>query len=124
MTNPAAAASAGTGYLGFRGPSTVALSANNKKLAGGWVATFLAQDLYPDDFEIFHIAVTGPSGGLRVYIDDQFYSATSRSDENEYDPKNAMFVRRGQQITFHFGSTANPQPQVYIYARQPQQGFF
>lgn len=111
----------GTGYLGFRAPSTVALSANNKYVAGSWVATFKAQDLYPDDFEVYHISVRGPSGGLLVYIDDQFYSVTTRSDFNEYDPKNPMYVRRGQDISFHFRSTATPRPEVYIYNRQPEQ---
>lgn len=122
MTAPGA--SGGTGYLGSRGPSLVELSADNRNVAGGWVATFRAQDLYPDDFEIYHISVKGPNGSLDVYIDELFYSTTTRSDRNEYDPKNAMYVRRGQDVSFHFSSAALPRPDVVIYTRQPQQGLF
>lgn len=122
MTAPGA--SGGTGYLGSRGASLVELSADNKNVPGGWVATFRAQDLYADDFEVYHIAVKGPNGNFDVYVGDLFYSAAVRSDRNEYDPKNAMYVRRGQDISFHFSSAAAPQPEVVIYTRQPQQGFF
>lgn len=116
--------SGGTGYLGNRGASMVRLDTANLFVPGSWVATFLPDDLYPEDFEIFHIALLGPAGGFRVYLDNVFYSADDRSDQNEYDPKNAMYVRRGQTITFHFRSAAAPTPVVNIFARQPQQGIF
>lgn len=116
--------SGGTGYLGNRGASTVVLDAANRYVSGSWVATFLPKDLYAEDFEIWHIALLGPYGGFRVYIDDTFYSADDRSDSNEYDPKHPIFVRRGQTITFHFKSAKAPTPTVNIFARQPQQGIF
>lgn len=116
--------SGGTGYLGMRGASTVKLDPANKFVAGSWVATFLPNDLYPQDFEVYHIALLGPSGGFRVYLDDLFYSTADRSDSNEYDPKNPMYVRRGQTISFHFKSAASPTPTVNIFARQPQQGLY
>lgn len=116
--------SGGTGYLGQRGASTVKLDAANKYVAGSWVATFLSQDLYPEDFEVWHIALLGPAGGFRVYIDDTYYSSDDRSDQNEYDPKNAMYVRAGQAISFHFKSASTPQPIVNIFARQPKQAIF
>lgn len=106
------------GYLGFRA-ALGALSAANRNVPGAWVVTFKPQDLYPGDVEIYHIALQGPFGTFDVYIDDQFYSTAVRSDRNEYDPKNAMYVRRGQEVSFHFSSTATPRPQVWIYARQP-----
>lgn len=112
MTQPNAG-----GYLGSRQALGV-LSADNRNVPGAWVVTFKTQDLYPIDVEIYHIAIRGPTGNMLVYIDDRFYSATSRTDRNEYDPKQPMFVRRGENITFHLSSTATPQPQVWIYARQ------
>ena len=121
MTTPN---SGGTGYLGNRGASTVRLDPANRYVSGSWVATFLPEDLYPEDFEVWHIAVLGPRGGLQVYLDDLFYSTTDRSDQNEYDPKNPMYVRRGQTITFHFRSASDPAPIVNIFARQPKQGIF
>jgi len=116
--------SGGTGYLGYRGASTVAKSASNRIAAGSWVATFLPADLYQEDYEIYHISVKGPAGFFDVYLDDTFYSTAVRSDRNEYDPKNPIYVRRGQTITFHFSSSSNPAPTVNIFARQPQQGIF
>lgn len=105
------------GYLGHRIPTTVRLSADNKNVAGGWVAEF--RDTYAIDVDIYHIAMRGPSGSFDVYIDDAFYSTDTRSDRNEYDPKQPMHVRKGQVVSFHFSATATPAPQVWIYARQP-----
>lgn len=107
------------GYLGSRQAIGV-LSADNKNVAGGWVVTFKTQDLYPTDFEVYHIAIKGPAGNMLVFIDENFYSAAPRTDVNEYDPKQPMFVRRGEGITFHLSSTATPAPKVWIYCRQPQ----
>lgn len=115
MTQPIA-----TGYLGSRAGLGV-LSATNRNVAGSWVVTFPPNELPPDDFEIYHIALRGPTGNLLVYIDDTFYSAASRTDVNEYDPKQAMFVRRGQTVSFHLSSAALPRPQVWIYMRQPEE---
>lgn len=108
------------GNLGNRGASTVRLSAQNRNVAGGWVATFLPKDLWPDSVEIYHIAVKGPQGTFEVYIDDLFYSADDRSDKNEYDPQNAMYLRPGQTVTFEFSNTALPAPTVNIFARRPR----
>jgi hypothetical protein len=116
--------SGGTGYLGDRAASEVVKSANNKIAAGSWVATFLPDDLPPEACEAYHMAVLGPAGGFRVYIDDKYYSSDDRSDQNEYDPKNPMYIRPGQTITFHFRSAAAPQPTVNIWLRQPQQGLY
>lgn len=116
--------SGGTGYLGSRGASTVVLDPANLFVPGSWVATFRPQDLYPEDFEVYHIAMTGPAGGFRVFLDNKLYSLADRSDQNEYDPQNAMYVRRGQTISFHFRSASAPAPDITIFARQPQQGIF
>ena len=112
----------GNGYLGDRGASTVALDPNNPVLPGGWTAAFNPADLYPDAFEVWHIAVKGPAGGFEVWLDNKFYSGHDRSDRNEYDPKNAMYVRGGQAIFFYFNSAADPAPTVNIFARQPRSG--
>lgn len=108
------------GYLGFRVPSEVALSAANKYVAGSWVATFKPQDMPVEAYDVYHIALRGPRGGFLVYIDDAFYSTDSRSDVNEYDPKQPMHVRPGQSVTFHFKS-ADPAttPQVWMYLKRP-----
>lgn len=116
--------SQGTGYLGNRGASTVVLSAANKNVPGGWVATFLPEDLYPEGVEVYHISLKGPAGNFDVYLDDVFYSTAVRSDRNEYDPRNPMYVRPGQTISFHFSATTGTAPVVNIFARQPQQGIY
>jgi hypothetical protein len=106
------------GYLGQRAQTGVLL-ATNKNVPGAWVVTFLSQDLYPQDFDIYHMALKGPNGNFDVYIDDSFYSTAVRSDRNEYDPKQPMHVRRGQTVSFHFSSTSAPAPQVWLYAKRP-----
>lgn len=107
------------GYLGSR-QATGVLSADNRNVAGAWLVTFKSQDLPPIDFEIYHIAIRGPYGNMLVYIAENFYSATSRTDVNEYDPKQPMFVRRGEDVTFHLSNDDSPAPTVWIYIRQPQ----
>jgi hypothetical protein len=106
------------GYLGSRSAIGI-LSADNRYVAGSWVVTFPAQDLPPIAFVVYHIAMRGPRGGFLVYVGDDFYSTDSRSDLNEYDPKQPMFVRPGQGITFHFKSAAAPAPTVWLYLREP-----
>jgi hypothetical protein len=107
------------GHLGNRSKTGV-LSADNKYVTGSWLVLFTAEDLYPINVEIYHIALRGPRGGFLVYIDDTFYSLDSRSDFNEYDPKQVMYVRRGQTVSFHFRSALGAAPVVNIFARQPQ----
>lgn len=107
------------GYLGNRKPSQVVLSAENRYVAGGWVASWFPQDMPPEPYDVYHIALRGPRGGFLVYIDDAFYSNASRSDINEYDPKQVMHVRPGQTISFHFKSTAAPTPDVWLYLKRP-----
>lgn len=117
--------SGGTGYLGNRGPSTVKLDPANLNTPGSWVATFLPEDLYPEAVEIYHISVKGPAGNFDVYLDNVFYSTAVRADRNEYDPRNPMYVRPGQTLSFHFSSAAATNaPTVNIFARQPQQGIY
>ena len=107
------------GYLGSV-RAVGRLSAANRFVAGSWVVTFPTQGLPPIDYVVYHIAMRGgPTGGFLVYIDEAFYSAADRSDLNEYDPKQPMFVRRGQTVSFHYKSaTAALQPQVWMYLRQ------
>ena len=111
------------GYLGSAQAVGV-LSQANKNVAGGWVVEFRTQDLPPIDVEVYHIAIVGPTGNMLVYIDESFYSATSRTDRNEYDPKQPMFVRRGQGVTFHLSSSSAPAPKVWMYIRTPRGGIF
>lgn len=115
MTTPGNA----QGHLGNRAKTGV-LSPDNKYVTGSWLVLFGPEDLYPINVEIYHIALRGPRGGFLVYIDDTFYSLDTRSDFNEYDPKQPMYVRSGQSVSFHFRSAANPVPEVNIFARQPQ----
>jgi hypothetical protein len=73
----------------------------------------------PEAYDIYHIALRGPRGGFLVYIDDAFYSTSSRSDLNEYDPKQVMHMRPGQTVTFHFRSATAPAQDVWLYLKRP-----
>lgn len=105
-------------YLGHRS-ATGFLDPDNIIAAGNYTVKFTSADLPPDDFEVFHIAITGPGGNFRVYLDTVFYSNTDRGDINEYDPKWAMYVRRGQTIFFYWSLAAGTVPTVSIFCKTP-----
>jgi hypothetical protein len=108
------------GNLGNRSAQGV-LDPLNPKGVGFWTVKFDPKDLPADQFEVYHIALTGPGGYFFVYIDTAFYSTSPRGDVNEYDPKQAMPVRPGQTIYFYWNNAiATPRPEVWIYLRTPQ----
>jgi len=110
-----------SGYLGVRQASGE-IGPANRNVAGAYVVTFSPDNFgVPDDFEIFHIAIKGPGGNFEVWIDETFYSTTDRGDINEYDPKWAMPVRRGQSVTFHWSLATGTAPQVWMFLRRPGQ---
>lgn len=106
------------GYLGGRDAAGF-LNPQNPVVPGAWSAQLGPADLYPADFVVYHIALVGPGGPFRVYIDNRFYSVSSRGDLNEYDPVHPMYVRRGESIWFHWSTATGTQPAVTVYARTP-----
>lgn len=106
------------GYLGSRSAAGF-LNSENPIGAGCWSVKFGPADLYPADFLVYHIALVGPGGPFRVFIDNIFYSASSRGDLNEYDPTHPMYVRRGESIWFHWIVSTGTAPAVTIYSRVP-----
>lgn len=105
-------------YLGRRS-ATGAPDPSNPLGAGCWSVKFGPADLYPADFEVYHIAVEGPGGTFRVYIDNAFYSPAARGDINEYDPVHPMYMRRGESILFYWSIATGSAPSVTIYSRTP-----
>jgi hypothetical protein len=107
-------------YLGSR-QLTGVLDVNNVLLSGGWTITFDPQRLgIPQDFEIYHMAITGPAGSiLAVYVNTVFYSTTSRGDINEWDPNFPLLVQRGQTVYMYWNSLQAPAPTASIFCRQP-----
>lgn len=73
-----------------------------------------------EPFEVYHIAVQGPTNSrFRVYIDDMFYDAAVRGDINSWDPNQAMRVGAGSTLFFYYNVATNPPPRIRIYLRQP-----
>lgn len=89
--------------------------------AGNWTVTFDQSVLgIQIPFEVYHIAISGPSGSaMQVYLDTEFYSYTSRGDINEWDPSQPMHVRPGQTIYFYWNSSITPIPVVSLFCREP-----
>jgi hypothetical protein len=106
------------GYLGQRAQTGVT-NLPSPRGSGLWVVRFTPRDLYPDDFEVYHMAVTGPGGNFWVYVDDALYSVADRGDINEWDPAAPMFVRRGQQVFFYWSIGSGSAPTVWLYCQQP-----
>lgn len=109
-------------YLGFRAKTGTLLAAN-PILSGGWAVQFTPADVrIQEPYEIFHIAVQGPSEpscNMQLWLDTIFYSITVRGDVNDYDPNQAIPVRPGQTVNFYWDTTTNPAPMVTIFCRQP-----
>jgi len=95
----------------------------NRVTTGAWIVTFPPEALPSDsDFEVWHGAVRGPGGYFMVYLDDKLYGVGENGLINEYAPPTAMYVRKGQTITFHWSIPTAPAPQVWIYLREPEVG--
>lgn len=113
--------------LGFRTATTSkpASGSNNPFGQGLWVGQITPSvwGVVPAEFEVYHMTVRGPTlSSLEVWIDQSFYSTTPRGDLNEWDPKQPMFLRRGQTLYFYWnsaGNTANGgSPMVNVYIRE------
>ena len=103
-------------YLGRRALTGAANPANPRG-AGFYSVIFGPADLYPDDFEVFHAFLSGPGGNMLPYIDDTPYGAAARGDINEFDPRQAMPVRRGETLSFHWNVGVGPIPLIVLYSR-------
>jgi hypothetical protein len=75
---------------------------------------------------MWHGAVTGPGGYFLVYLDDYLFGVGANGQINEYSPRgSAMYVRKGQSISFHWSltpTTGPGAPVATIYLRQPEVG--
>lgn len=88
-----------------------------------WTCTFQPQDLPRDtDYEAYHGTALGPGGFFFVYLDGKFYGAGQNGLFNEYNPVNAMYVRKGQQIDVVWSvgtNTGTFPPVVRFWLRTP-----
>lgn len=98
------------------------LSSGNRITAGCWVVTFLPQAMPSQDFEVWHGAAIGPGGYFLNYIDDTLYGVGENGRINEYAPPAAMYVRKGQTLTYHWSIATGAAPQVWLRFRQPEVG--
>lgn len=85
---------------------------------GFWCVTFDPRifAMSSNAFEIYHIALKGPSGSmLEVWIDRTFYETTPRGDVNSWDPNNAMELTGGSTVYFYWNSSATPAPLITVW---------
>jgi hypothetical protein len=97
------------------------LNPNNPNVAGAWTVAFDPEVLsLPSEFEVWHIALKGPSGSaLQVYIDTTFFSNVVRGDINDWDPAQVLGVASGRTLFFHWNTATGSAPLVTIFCRQP-----
>lgn len=109
-------------YLGFR-RATGRLGPDNPFSPGGWVVAFTPEDVaIKRQFEIFHIAVQGPSQpscSFQLWLDTIFYSTSVRGDINDYDPNQPIPVNPGQTVYLYWDTAQNPAPIVTIFCQEP-----
>lgn len=71
-------------------------------------------------YEIYHMALRGPSGStLEVWIDQAFYETTPRGDLNSWDPSQPLYMRGGQTLYFFWSLGGATPPFVTIWCRTP-----
>jgi hypothetical protein len=111
-------------YLGERKNQGAVISADSTNPFGNgfWKVEFTPEIFAfgANDFEIYHIFLTGPaSSHFVVYINTRPYSIAVRGDANEYDPKWPIAMRGGQSLIFYFDSAATPKPIIWVSCRTP-----
>lgn len=107
-------------FLGQR-PATGKLDRTNPLGVNFWTVTFDPRLLAIQiPFEVYHIAVSGPTGSnFQVFLDNTFYDYVNRGDINSWDPAQPMHVRPGQSIYFYWNTGVAPAPSVTIFCREP-----
>lgn len=106
--------------LGKR-PKTGVKNLANPLGANFWVVAFTPGDLaIRVEFEVYHIALSGPSASqFQVFIDATFYDYVPRGDINSWDPSQPMHCRPGETIFFYWNTGAGSAPTVTLFCRQP-----
>ena len=111
-----------TKYLGFRQATGVLGSDGQNPYGNGlWAVTFDPKILAvsTNDFEVFHIALTGPLGSqVQVWVDRTFYEITQHGDVNSWDPNHPLHMNGGSTLYFYWNSSVAPAPMVTIWLQQ------
>jgi hypothetical protein len=89
--------------------------------AGNYTAQFAPKDL---NFtvplaEVHHIAIDGPGGYIKVYINEDFWDTCSYGGQNSWDPSQPMLIRPGDIVSFYWSVASGGAPQVTIWLRHP-----
>lgn len=108
------------GYLGPRSATGVT-NLVNPLGTGFWVVMFDPNVFRIQvEFEIYHIAISGPSGSaFQVFVDSTFYDYVARGDINSWDPSQPLHLRPGQTLYFYWNTNATPKPMVSVACREP-----
>jgi hypothetical protein len=109
--------------LGFR-TAVMAIDNTGRNPYGNgfWVGTIDPKtwSLGANQFEVYHIAVRGPSGStLELWVDTMFYSTTVRGDLNEWDPKQTLHMTGGQTLYFFWNLAGATTPLANVWIREP-----
>jgi hypothetical protein len=109
-------------YLGTRRSPEATLSNDNTNPFGNgfWRVAFdpATFGFGANDFEIYHIYLTGPTGSQFVmWTDNTPYSTAARGDLNEWDPNFPLHMVGGQTLYFYWNSAGDPKPLVVLACR-------
>lgn len=111
----------GVTFLGFRQATGTLISDGSNPYGNGfWVVTFDPKILAvgSNDFEIYHIALKGPTGSkIEVWVDRTFYDTTQHGDVNSWDPNETLHMNGGQTLYFYWNVSATPAPFVTIWMK-------
>lgn len=108
-------------YLGSRQATGVIDNTGQNPYGNGfWCCTFDSKVFAAsaNAFEIYHIALKGPSGSkLEVWVDRTFYDTTPHGDVNSWDPNETLHLMGGQTLYFYWNSANAPAPMVTVWLR-------
>lgn len=113
-------------YLGSRASPPAVLDNNDINPYGNglWVIQFTPEifALGANAFEVYHMALLGPSGSeVDVYINRTFYDTTVRGDKNSWDANSPLYMIGGQTLNFFWNSAKTPAPKVTLWMQTPRE---
>jgi hypothetical protein len=95
------------------------LDPSNPLGAGNWTVTFPPSVLTitTPQFEVYHIALTGPGGFFSVFRNEDFWDTSLLATQNSWDPSQPMLLRSGDTVFFYFSIGTGTRPQVTLWLR-------
>jgi hypothetical protein len=98
---------------------TGAADPDNPIGAGNWTVEFPPSVIAVQvaDFQVHHIALSGPGGYFEVYVNSDFWDTSLLATANSWDPSQPMLLRQADTLYFYWSVASGAAPKVTIWLR-------